>query len=197
MADCSEIRPLLSAFGDGELAPAELLTVARHLAGCATCEQEVTDFAALGNHLRTTIEASVSTLALDNFTASVQARIHQLRPSVWSRFGSWLQSVDERMSSTFSLASAVVAMAALTALILTPYAREYTVGRTATVVASAHVSPVLPAAPAQLASASEENPVIADSKAIISRLESQNPSVAVWSEPRTDTTVIWLPDQQR
>ncbi|MBF6569031.1 MAG: zf-HC2 domain-containing protein [Candidatus Binataceae bacterium] len=197
MTDCSEIRPLLSAFGDGELAPAELLTVARHLAGCATCEQEAADFASLGNQLRTTVEASVGTLALDNLTASVQARIDQLRPSVWSRFGLWLQSIDERMSSTFSLASAVVAMAALTALILTPYARNYTIGRSATVVASAHVSPISPAAPTQLANAIEENPVVADSKAIISRLESQNPSVAVWSEPRTDTTVIWLPDQQR
>jgi hypothetical protein len=34
-----------------------------------------------------------------------------------------------------------------------------------------------------------------DSHADISRLESENHSVAVWSEPRRDTTVIWLPDQ--
>ncbi len=35
-----------------------------------------------------------------------------------------------------------------------------------------------------------------DSHADISRLESGNPAVAVWSEPRKDTTVIWLPDQR-
>jgi hypothetical protein len=31
---------------------------------------------------------------------------------------------------------------------------------------------------------------------IISKLETSNPNVAVWSEPNQDTTVIWLPDQQ-
>jgi putative zinc finger protein len=40
-----------------------------------------------------------------------------------------------------------------------------------------------------------EEPVAADSQAIISRLEANSPSVAVWSEPQTDTTVIWVPDQ--
>jgi hypothetical protein len=40
-----------------------------------------------------------------------------------------------------------------------------------------------------------EETVAADSQAIISRLEADSPSVAVWSEPQTDTTVIWVPDQ--
>ena len=40
-----------------------------------------------------------------------------------------------------------------------------------------------------------EETVAPDSQAIISRLEADSPSVAVWSEPQTDTTVIWVPDQ--
>jgi hypothetical protein len=40
-----------------------------------------------------------------------------------------------------------------------------------------------------------EQTLAEDSRTIISRLESKNPAVAVWSEPRTDTTVIWLPEQ--
>jgi anti-sigma factor RsiW len=36
-----------------------------------------------------------------------------------------------------------------------------------------------------------------DSGAIISRLEAESPSVAVWSAPESDTTVIWVPDQSR
>ncbi len=36
-----------------------------------------------------------------------------------------------------------------------------------------------------------------NSEAVISKLESQSPNVAVWSEPQNDTTVIWLPDQQQ
>ena len=52
-------------------------------------------------------------------------------------------------------------------------------------------------APAQVADATASEPTMADndSHADISRLESENHSVAVWSEPRRDTTVIWLPDQ--
>jgi hypothetical protein len=53
------------------------------------------------------------------------------------------------------------------------------------------------AAPDQVANAAANEPTMADndSHADISRLESENHSVAVWSEPRRDTTVIWLPDQ--
>jgi hypothetical protein len=40
-----------------------------------------------------------------------------------------------------------------------------------------------------------EETMAADSQAIISRLEADSPSVAVWSEPQTDTTVIWVPNQ--
>jgi hypothetical protein len=50
---------------------------------------------------------------------------------------------------------------------------------------------------AQAADAVASEPTMADndSHADISRLESENHSVAVWSEPRRDTTVIWLPEQ--
>jgi len=46
-----------------------------------------------------------------------------------------------------------------------------------------------------VATANEPTMADNDSHADISRLESENHSVAVWSEPRRDTTVIWLPDQ--
>jgi len=62
----------------------------------------------------------------------------------------------------------------------------------------ANGAPGTPApAPAQMADAATSEPTMADndSHADISRLESENHSVAVWSEPRRDTTVIWLPDQ--
>ena len=53
-------------------------------------------------------------------------------------------------------------------------------------------------APVQLASApADMNAAAEDSQTVISRLESEIPSVAVWSEPQNDTTVIWLPDQQQ
>ncbi len=197
MVDCSEIRPLLSAFGDGELEPPELLKVARHLAGCSDCERESADFSAVGIHLRDTLESAVSSIPLAGLTEAVQARISQLRPSLWSRFERWLEAVDERVSATLSLASAAIAIAALTAIILTPYAREYTAGHDVQVAASAPVRPAAAAAQTRMAEAiaPAERALVEDSRAIISRLESENPAVAVWSEPRTDTTVIWLSEQ--
>lgn len=191
MVDCSEIRPLLSAFGDGELEPAELLRVARHLAECADCEGEAAGFSALGVHLRDALESTVSSIPLAGFTEAVQARISHLRPSLWSRFGRWLESVDERVSASLSLASAAIAIAALTAIMVTPYAREYTTGHVVQVAASAQVHPV----PAKTVISQAANGQVEDSRAIISKLESENPAVAVWSEPRTDTTVIWVPDR--
>ena len=135
MIDCSEIRPLLSAFGDGELEPPDLLRVARHIAGCPDCEQEAADFSSVGLHLRDAMESAVSSIPLEGFGSAVQARITQLRPSLRSRFGRWLESIDERVSASLSIASAAMAIAALTAIILTPYAREYTTGHSAQVVA--------------------------------------------------------------
>lgn len=195
MADCSEIRPLLSAFGDGELEPAELLRVARHVAQCPDCEREAADFSAVGIHLREAHEAAVSSIPLAGFAAAVQTRLEHLRPSLWSRLGQWLESVDERVSATLSLTSAAIAIAALTAIIFTPYARQYTAGHEAQVATRAATPPAV--APSRLAEtvAPNEKTLVEDSRAIISRLESKNPAVAVWSEPRTDTTVIWLPDQ--
>jgi anti-sigma factor RsiW len=197
MADCSEIRPLLSAFGDGELEPPELLRVARHVAGCPDCEREAADFSAVGIHLRDALESAVSSIPLAGFSAAVQARLDRLRPSLWSRFGQWLESVDERVSATLSLTSAAIAIAALTAIIFTPYARQYTAGHDVQVAASTPMRSSAAAAPSRLAEtvAPDEKALVEDSRAIISRLESENPAVAVWSEPRTDTTVIWLPEQ--
>ena len=77
---------------------------------------------------------------------------------------------------------------------MTPYAQQFANrGTQPTVIAKAEPN----AAPAanQVATANEPTMADNDSHADISRLESENHSVAVWSEPRRDTTVIWLPDQ--
>ncbi len=200
MVDCSEIRPLLSAFGDGELEPAELLKVARHLAGCPDCEREASDFTALGAGLRDSFEAAVSAVPLTGFAETVQARIANLQPSLWTRLRRRFESLDQRLSPTISVASAALAVAALTAVLLTPYARQYTTSSNPQQLAAntqAHRVPAAAAAsrPAEMVTEAEKT-LVEDSRAVISRLESENPSVAVWNEPRTDTTVIWLPDQQ-
>ncbi|MGH7906767.1 MAG: zf-HC2 domain-containing protein [Candidatus Binataceae bacterium] len=192
MADCSAIQPLLSAFEDGELEPHEMLEVARHLAGCGECECIIAGYGQMGITLRS-LPAEIS---LDGFAAAVQARIAALRPSLRTRVGRWLDRFDERMTAAISLASAAIAIAALTAFVFTPYARRLAASPPPVTVASAPANPAIAENPAIARVAeSEENNSVEDSRTIISRLEAQNPAVAVWSEPQTDTTVIWLPEQ--
>jgi hypothetical protein len=85
--------------------------------------------------------------------------------------------------------------AILTVVIATPFARNaINVGNHAAQVAARDVHAVARQAanaPAALASAAGSEP-----GAIISKLETSNPDVAVWSEPTEGTTVIWLPEQQ-
>jgi anti-sigma factor RsiW len=202
MIDCSEIRPLLSAFGDGELEPPELLKVARHLAGCPDCESEAADFGALGAGLREAHEAILNAIPMASFSEAVQARIVDLTPSPLVRVKRWFASLDDRVSLAFTLTSAALATAAITAFLLTPHVRALISGNRSQ-LASNSVHQVALAHGARAAHESGlpdlvppmERALAEDSRAIISHLESENPAVAVWSEPHTDTTVIWLPDQ--
>ncbi|HUP27833.1 MAG TPA: zf-HC2 domain-containing protein, partial [Chloroflexia bacterium] len=50
--NCTEIRPLLSAYIDGEAAPEERGKVERHLAGCEDCRQAMAEYRAIGGSVR-------------------------------------------------------------------------------------------------------------------------------------------------
>ena len=179
MAQCVDIAPLLGTFEDGELPPHEMQEVARHLASCASCEETLAGYSSLGRLLRNAAPEP----ALDGFAIAVQARIEQLRLPLRVRLGRWFGTQRERFGGGMVVAFAMAAAAILTVVITTPFARNI-------VGAGNHVTQV--ATPdAAMASATSSEP-----STIISKLESSNPDVAVWSEPSQDTTVIWLPDQQ-
>jgi negative regulator of sigma E activity len=90
---------------------------------------------------------------------------------------------------------AVAAVALMTIFLMTPLAQQFANrSQHSTVIAKAEPQTVA-VAPNEVAAADEPTMADNDSHADISRLESANHSVAVWSEPRRDTTVIWLPDQ--
>lgn len=204
MNDCDQIGPLLGPFRDGELQPAEMQQVARHLAGCTSCDEIVGEFNSLGRELRDVI----SVPPLTGFVASVNARLDQraivpLRERIQGFFG----GINQRWAAAVAMVSMAGAVAVLTALVLTPYLRRnLATGAQAVPMAKADTTqaPSLASAtppesahfvsiePSQdLASTSEMNP--GDSYAVIRRLESQIPTTAVWSEPKNETTVIWLP----
>ncbi len=191
MAQCDDIAPLLGTFEDGELAPHEMQEVARHLAGCANCEETLAGYSNVGRLLR---EAATAP-ALDGFAIAVQARIEQLRPPLRVRMGRWFGAHRERFGGGMAVAFAMAAAAILTVVITTPFARNM-------VGAGSHVTQLATRNARTLAgdtaksSAAIASATSGEPSTIISKLESSNPDVAVWSEPSQDTTVIWLPDQQ-
>ena len=193
MADCGEIGMMLGAFEDSELEPNEMQEVAFHLARCETCTSVLADYSTLGRNLRSITDAP----SLAGFSNAVIARVDRLPQPVLARIERFLRRQLDSVGAGFAWGGAVAAAAIVTIILMTPYAEQFANrGATpATSVATAEHG----AAPSenQLAQATAEEPTMADndSHADISRLESENHSVAVWSEPRRDTTVIWLPDQ--
>lgn len=212
MIECEEAIVLLGSFEDGELAPPEMQEVARHLAGCPACEAALADYRSIGSLLR----EHVAEPALDGFAAAVNARIGRIRIPLHIRVTGYFDRLGERLGPVAAMGMAAAVAAVITVALVTPYAR-YLGGQNApatpAVIANAHDSPTPAMTLAHndsregdagnamfssphndMTAAPEDNPN--DSEAIISRLESDSPSVAVWSEPRTDTTVIWVPEQQ-
>ncbi len=189
--ECNEIAPLLGAFQDGELLPQPMKEVARHLASCKDCEDALDGHSAIGQMLRDTSPEP----NLDGLAMAVQARIARLRPPLWVRLGRWFETRRERFGSGAAVAFAMAVAAILTVVITTPLARNMIGAGNHAVQAAARDAKTLARdavkSPGALASAVSGEP-----GTIISKLETSNPDVAVWSEPSQDTTVIWLPDQQ-
>jgi anti-sigma factor RsiW len=183
MVQCNEIAPLLGTFEDGELEPYEMQNVARHLASCKNCEEALAGYSTIGRMLRD----AAPTPPLDGFAMAVQTRIEQLRPPLRVRLDRWFETVRERFGAATAMAFATAVAAIVTVVVISPFARNMIVGRQVAQIAAGDGSK-LPRTPDSAASG--------EPGTIISKLETSNPDVAVWSEPSQGTTVIWLPDQQ-
>lgn len=211
MAQCDEISLLLGAFEDGELEPHEMREVAVHLAACKGCELVYSQITRLGMMLRDAAPVA----DLNDFTEAVVARVARMRPSSADSVIRRLAAFGDRTRTSVRFAGAMAIAAAVTVLIALPVARRFdpraiipwdgmmravgyqpaplpvadNAGAAAAQVAEAQASTVDAGGEVTPASAGD------DSSAVISKLETQDPNVAVWSEPSDDTTVIWLPDQ--
>lgn len=218
MARCDDIKLLLGPFEDGELEPHEMQEVARHVVGCADCEGELADYRTMAVALRGV--APMPDLA--GFTAAVLARIEELPIPFGVRIRRYLTSFSGGIGATIATGFAAAAVAVVTAVILTPYfKRAQLVAITPAPAIIARSAAPASAPPQDVARVDGHSTIPADianglsvsggdvtpavespdmagnSGAIISRLEADSPSVAVWSEPQSDTTVIWVPDQSR
>ena len=159
MTDCNEIRPLLSAYLDGEAAPHELAVIEAHLPGCDACAAALAGYDALG-----------------------------------------------ALGAALEIAGVAAVTATLTLFIVEPYLRNLDFHRPATAVVqlasrdSSHSAP--PADETRLHAVmgnlqDADTDAALDSQELMSALGGGvGPSIAVWNEPRSDTTVVWVPDQR-
>lgn len=184
---------MLGAFEDSELEPNEMQEVAFHLARCESCTGVLADYSTVGRNLRSI--AVEPTLA--GFSNAVIARVERLPQPVRIRVARFFRRQMDSIGAGIAWGGAVAAVAVLTIILMTPYAEQFARRGAGSIASVAEATHEAVPAPNQLASATANEPTMADndSQAVISRLESPNPSLAVWSEPRRDTTVIWLPDQ--
>lgn len=204
MTDCRDIAPLLGFFEDSELEPHEMQEVARHLASCKGCEGTLTEYTTIGRHLR----AVVAEPSLENFAANVQRRLDQIPVPIRMRIERYLGQLTERWTAGLAVGAAAMALGAWVFL-FAPYARHYLEeGSGAGPIAISQ--PQAPASKSQVAVNTKDQdqgggrddgdvaqaPVPDGPQTVISRLEARTPDVAVWSEPETKTTVIWMPDAQ-
>jgi hypothetical protein len=219
MARCEDMKFLLGPFEDGEIEPHEMQEVARHLVGCADCDGELADYRTLAVSLRDAIAIP----DLNGFRASVLTRVAELPIPLRLRLRRYMTSFTDGIGATLATGFATAAVAVATAVVLTPYLKQSQFmpifGHPVQV---AHAAPSKPAiaphsniarnsAPSVLPpdvaqdltkGATGNGDYIApvmhtqDPSAIIDRLDADNTSVAIWSEPQSNTTVIWVPDQQ-
>jgi anti-sigma factor RsiW len=162
-------------------------SVARHLAVCEKCEAELVDFAAIGERLREIMGEP----NLEGFAQSVMAKLPKPTP-IWDRARSFLHLFNERWIAGAALGAATLAIGAFTMILVTPLAQDFMargMDRSALLASFRAPARGLPST-VRLASLGHR------SRAVISRLESKMPSVAVWSGPETEATVIWVPDQR-
>jgi len=185
---------MLGAFEDNELEPNEMQDVAFHLARCESCTALLAEYGTIGRELR----SIVTPPPLGGFVAAVMDRIENLPVPLTVRTRRFFDRISDHISSGFALGAGVALAAMLTVVIATPYARLM-LNPKAPAQQLAKEAPAEPAANIEHETEKYQAPeglsMASGSNAVISRIESGTSSVAVWSEPQTDTTVIWLPDE--
>jgi len=207
MTICDETQILLGPFADGELRSHQMEEVAFHVVGCDSCRAALDDFRSLGVAIR-----GVTTLpALDGFTRAVMARIDHERPPIRIRLREFWESLG-RIGAVIQVAGVAAVSTALILMVLEPRVKN-DLNRPVPIAMATQTRPIAMAAqtrviqiPAISTSTAPDASGESDEADAVAARDSQNlvsalgggsgPSVAVWDEPRTGTTVVWVPDQQ-
>ena len=217
MTSCGEIQLLLGPFEDGELEPHEMEDVALHVVTCGGCKEALEDYRALGVGLRD----AVTVPPLDGFAQTIIGRLRRRRVPLRIRVGRWREPLA-RLASLVEFASVAAATAILTMLIAGPDIRQFVARKDTRQLVTAAANPVIanPTARHVLATTQPEAPsaahvaLVAPDQNLANLIDEtklkaagemqemmsemgagQSPAVAVWNEPNTHTTVVWIPDQ--
>ncbi|HSQ00714.1 MAG TPA: zf-HC2 domain-containing protein [Candidatus Dormibacteraeota bacterium] len=168
MTTCREARPLLPLFFDGELEARQMRAVALHSTRCPVCEHELRELEHLQEVVVTHVSALVDTIDVSQVWAGVAPRLTGRAPSWSERLAAWWE--ESRAGwRVRGPAFAGLAAAALLAVVV--------VQRSAAPVQQAKVV----------------RPKI-DNSAKLDSMQSSVDSVALVTEPETNTTMLWIMD---
>jgi hypothetical protein len=165
--NCRESRPLLPLFLDGELDARQMREVALHSTRCGECEHELRGMERLQELISSRVQAEVVQVDLSRIWAGVAPRLESVRRPWYERLRERWEELGPRWQTLVPV-SAAAAVAAVLAMLLWQ-------GQQASVE------------PTQWASAM-------DNSAIVDTVQSNVEQVAVLREPETNTTVLWITD---
>lgn len=107
---CERFVPMLSPYVDGELTPAERVTVERHLSACRDCTGRAADLRAESGLLRVGLDMAVDDVDFKDFAQKVMARVTPEKPPLLERMKLALSEMFlyQRTAMISSLATAAV-----------------------------------------------------------------------------------------
>ncbi|MBF5041707.1 hypothetical protein FGE12_04845 [Aggregicoccus sp. 17bor-14] len=109
---CTRYVPLLSPYIDGELSPAERVTLERHLAACRDCTGRTADLRAESALVRVGLEMAADEVDFKDFAQKVMARVTPERPPLLERVRLSFSEMMRYQRTAFvsSLATAAVVL---------------------------------------------------------------------------------------
>lgn len=166
---CQDVDTLLPLFFDGELDARRMREVALHTARCGECETQLRDLETIQIHLKRSVEAELEGVDFTALWAGIERQLPAPRDSFWLRLRARWDALGPWEWSP-ALPAAAVAAAAVAGFFLLADAEPTTVPEVARVAAT-------------------------DYAGSVERLDTVFDSFAIFSDPDTQTTVLWVEDE--
>ena len=173
MTTCREARPLLPLFFDGELEARQMRAVALHSTRCPECEHELRELEHLQEAIAAHVTAVADTIDISQVWAGIAPRLTGRAPSWTERWTAWWE--ESRAGwRVRGPAFAGVALAAMLAVLVVQRGGE---------IPNPSPGPRVARAQAKI-----------DNSAKLDSMQSSVDSVALVTEPETNTTMLWIMD---